>query len=402
MRRTSLTLLTVLFSLLVAASCQGTEATPPEEEGDMHQVLEGNTAFAVDLYQQLRVEEGNLFLSPYSVSLALGMTYGGARGKTAEEMATALHFPDNHEQLHPAFEHLNQKLAETVAETGQKLDIANGLCLTEGNVSPEFKALLRDSYEAELFSGDVNVINAWVKDKTHGKIEKILEQLSANSVCVLLNAIYFKGLWESQFKEEQTRDAPFSVSPDKEVTVPLMHQRFDLKVLRKEGFQVASMPYKGERMSMVIFLPNEVTGLPALEKQLSAQKLHQWLAELDKTISQEIDVYLPKFKLETEYDLVNSFKALGMQDAFQRDVADFRGMGWPKGDLWIAQVKHKAFVEVNEEGTEAAAATAVEMITKAATAIPPFRADHPFLFLVRDNQTGAVLFLGRLVDPTAK
>jgi len=402
MRRTSFTLLTVLFSLLLAASCQGTEATPPEEEGDMHQVVEGNTALAVDLYQQLRAQNGNLFLSPYSISLALGMTYGGAREKTAEEMATALHFPDNHEQLHPAFKRLNQKLAETAAETGQKLDIANGLCLTEGNVSSEFKALLRDSYEAELFSGDVNVINAWVEDKTHGKIEKILEQLSANSVCVLLNAIYFKGLWESQFKEKQTHDAPFSVSPGKEVTVPLMHQKFDLKVLRKEGFRVASMPYKGERMSMLIFLPNEVTGLPALEKQLTAHNLQQWLTELDRTMSQEIDIYLPKFKLETEYDLVDCFKALGMQGAFESEVADFRGMGWPKGDLWISQIKHKAFVEVNEEGTEAAAATAVEMITKAAMPTPPFRADHPFLFLIRDNQTGAVLFLGRLVDPTAK
>lgn len=403
MRQTTLTLSTVLFSLLLAASCRGTEATPPEEGGgDMHEVVEGNTAFAVDLYKQLRGEEGNLFFSPYSVSLALGMTYGGARGNTAEEMAAALHFPANHEQLHPALERLNRKLAETATETGQKLEIANGLCLTGGDVSPEYKKLLQERYDAELFRGDVDVINAWVDEKTHGKIEKILEQLSANSVCVLLNAIYFKGLWENQFDEKQTRDAPFMMSPDKKVTVPLMHQKCELKVLRKEGFQAASLPYKGERMSMVILLPDEVTGLPALEKQLTEQNLRQWLAELDNTVANEIDVYLPKYKLETDYDLVDLFKTLGMQNAFKPEHADFQGMGWPKGDLWISQIKHKAFVEVNEEGTEAAAATAVEMITKAAITPPPFRADHPFLFLIRDNQTGAVLFLGRLIDPTAQ
>lgn len=401
MRDILLALSTVLFSLILVTGCRLTEATAPEEEADTQAVVRGNVAFAVDLYQQLSTQEGNVFFSPYSISLALGMTYGGARGNTAEEMARALHFPENHEQLHPAFERLNRKLADAATKTGQKLTIANGLCLTGGKVSPEYSELLQNRYDAELFGGDVDAINAWVEEKTEGKIEEILDQLSADSVCVLLNAIYFKGLWESQFKEEQTHDAPFFVSPEKKVTVPLMHQKCDLKVLRKEGFQAASMPYKGGGMSMVILLPGEVDGLPALEEQLNAQNLGQWLAELDKTMPQETDIYLPRFKVETGYDLVDPIQALGVHDAFEADVADFRGMGWPKGDLWIAQIKHKAFVEVNEEGTEAAAATAVEMVTKAAMPRPPFRADHPFLFVIRDNQTGAVLFLGRLVNPKA-
>lgn len=401
MRCEVLTMLVVLLSVLLAVGCRDTEAEAPEEEADTQAVVRGNTAFAADLYQQLSKQEGNVFFSPYSISLALGMTYGGARGNTAEEMAGALHFPENHEQLHPAFERLNRKLADAAAKTGQKLTIANGLCLTGGKVSSEYIELLQNSYDVEFFSGDVDAINAWVEKKTQGKIEKILEQLTANSVCVLLNAVYFKGLWESQFKEEQTHGAPFFVSPKKKVTVPLMHQKCGLKVLRKEGFKAASMPYKGGSMSMVILLPDEVDGLPALEEQLKAQNLGQWLEELDKTMPQEIDIYLPRFKVETGYDLVGSIQALGVHDAFEADVADFRGMGWPKGDLWIAQIKHKAFVEVNEEGTEAAAATAVEMVTKAAMPRPPFRADHPFLFVIRDNQTGAVLFLGRLVNPKA-
>ncbi len=402
MRNTSLTLSTVLFSLLLAAGCRETEAGAPVEEANTHEVVQGNTAFAVDLYQQLRGQGGNIFFSPHSISLALGMTYGGARGITAEEMAAALHFPKNHEQLHPDFERLNRKLAQTAEGTGQKLNIANGLCLTGGDVSPEYKNLLANSYDAEFFRGGVDKINAWVSTKTEGKIERILDQLTANSVCVLLNAIYFKGLWESPFKEEQTHDAPFFVKPREEVTVRLMHQRCPLKVLRKEGFQAASIHYKGKRMSMVILLPDAVDGLPAFEKELRAGNLERWLADLDKAPSQERDLYLPKYRLETGYDLVSPFQELGIRDAFKEDTADFSGMGWPKGDLWISQIKHKAFVEVNEEGTEAAAATAVEMVTKAAMPTPPFRADHPFLFLIRDNETGALLFLGRLVNPITK
>ncbi len=399
MKYTTLTLCAVLLGTALPGLCGGSGVPPSPTAADTPELVQGNTAFAIDLYRHLSAEEGNLFMSPYSISVAMGMTYGGARGNTAAEMAGVLHFPDDHEALHPAFRQLSRRLMDSVAETEQKLTIANGLWLTGGDLSSEYKALLDHAYNAEFFRGRVDEINAWVEKKTEGKIDKILEQLSPDSVCVLLNAIYFQGFWENRFSEDNTHDAPFTLTPGEEVTVPLMYQKSEIKVLHKDGFQAAALPYEGERLSMVILLPDEVTGLPALEEQLSAENLKQWLADLDASPAQETELYLPRFILESEYDLVPPFKALGIHDAFQENDADFTGMGWRKGDLWIGQIKHKAFVEVNEEGTEAAAATAVEMITKVATPAPVFRVDRPFLFLIRDNETQTLLFLGRLVDP---
>ncbi len=385
----------VLLGVFLAAG------TALAEEPAAREVVRGNTAFAVDLYARLAAEPGNLFVSPYSISMALGMTYGGARENTAAEMSRTMHFPARQIALHSAFKQLNQSLADTAGETGLKLNIANGLCLTGGDVSAEYKALLRNAYQAELFDGGVDRINAWVLDRTEGKIDKLLDSLDPNSVCVLLNAIYFKGMWESQFKKDNTRNAPFTVAPDAELLVPFMYQKCQLQVIRKKSFQAAAIPYAGKKMSMVILLPDDIAGLPALERQLSAEHLAHWLAELDAAPSRELRLYLPKYKMETSYDLAGQLQAMGMVDAFEADRADFTGMGWAKGDLWIAQVKHKAFVEVNEEGTEAAGATAVEMTRGSAISNPEFRADRPFLFLIRDHQTGALLFMGRLANPAA-
>ncbi len=366
----------------------------------METLVEGNSAFALKLYGQLRGTEGNLFFSPFSISSALGMTYAGARQNTAKEMGDALDFRIGQGQLPSAFKRLNHELAANACQAGQKLKIANGLCLTGGDVSNDFKALLKDNYDAELFSGGVDRINGWVKEKTEGKIEKIIESLESNSVCVLLNAIYFKGQWESQFKKSDTHDAPFQVSPGREVTVPFMFQKSRYQILKKPDFQAASLPYKGKGLSMVILLPDKAEGLVNLESQLTRDNLQQWLAELKATPAEKTDLYLPKFKLETGYDLVPPCKALGMKDAFDATgKADFSGMGWRKGELWISQIKHKAFVEVNEEGTEAAAATVVAMVAMALREPPVFRADHPFLFLIRDNSSGSILFLGRVVNP---
>jgi len=357
---------------------------------------------AVQLYRELGAEKGNLFFSPYSISSALGMTYAGARGNTAKEMREALHFQLEQAALNSAFRDLNRELAATAHRSGQKLNIANALVLTGGNVSGEFRAILKDYYDAEFFSGGLDVINGWVKKKTEGKIDRILDELSANSVCVLLNAIYFKGAWEAQFEKKNTHDAPFHLLANKQVKVPLMYRKGDLKILEEGDLQVISLPYKGKSLSMVILLPKTVDGLGALEGQLTAGKLTGWLAKLDKQPDRKVSLYLPRFKLETGYDLGSPFQKMGMKDAFS-PAADFSGMGWPKGRLWIGQIKHKAFVEVNEEGTEAAAATAVEMVTKSmAPRELVFRADHPFFFVVRDNRTGAVLFMGRLTDPTGK
>lgn len=375
-----------------------TPAAPPQLE----RLVTGNTQFAVELYHQLRQQEGNQFFSPYSVSSALGMTYAGARGETEAEIYDALHFTLGQESLHPAFDQLYKLLTAASGEGGQRLNIANGLCLTGGDVSQDFKTLLQRYYNAELFRGDVEAINAWVAERTEGKIDKLIEELDPNSVCVLLNAIYFKGTWASQFEETRTREAPFHVTSEEQVESPLMYQKGNFRLFAGDGFQALSLPYQGEQSSMIVLLPNEIAGLAALEEQLASDALSTWLTELDRQRSREVEVYLPKFKLETSYDLVSPFRELGIEQAFEPDRANFTGMGWPEGELWISQIKHKAVVEVNEEGTEAAAATGVVAATRA---LPPrrlvFKADHPFLFLIRDNQTGTLLFLGRLVDPTA-
>jgi serpin B len=365
-------------------------------------VVQGSNAFALHLYRELGSKDGNLFFSPYSISSALGMTYAGARGTTAREMQAVLHFQLAQRALPPAFKRLNRELVATARKNGQKLNIANSLVLTGGDVSKEFKATLKDYFDAEIFAGGLATINGWVKQKTEGKIETILDELDPNSVCVLLNAIYFKGIWESQFQKSSTRDAPFHEPTGGQVTVSMMYQKSNFKLLSERDFQAVSIPYKGKSLSMVILLPRTMDGLAALEKQLTDLNLKGWLAKLDEQSLQNIELYLPKFKLETSYDLVSPFKKMGMRDAFAVGTADFSGMGWPKGRLYISQIKHKAFVEVNEEGTEAAAATAVEMATKSVHNFPVFRADHPFLYLVRDNHNDAILFMGRMVAPESK
>ena len=382
--------LIVLHAANVMAGAVVPEEVPPTD----------NTAFALSLYGKLAPAEGNLFLSPYSISSAMGMTYAGARENTAAEMAKALAFAATPGQLPAAFKRLNATILASARHGGQSLNIANGICLTGGNVSNEYKAVLRDNFDAEIFAGGLDKINGWVKEKTEGKIGKILEELSADSVCVLLNAIYFKGNWASRFKREATRDAPFRLGAGKEAIVPLMYQKGQFKLLEKDAFQALVVPYSGKALSMVIVLPRAVDGLAALEKTLTAEKLAQWLAEADKQAEREAEVFVPRFTLESDYELMPPFKALGIKDAFDANKADFRGMGWPKGDLWIAQIKHKAHVEVNEEGTEAAGATAVEVQTESARRYPVFRADHPFLFVIREHATGSILFFGRLSDPT--
>jgi len=365
---------------------------------DLRALVDGNNAFALKMYAQLSTMEGNIFCSPYSISSALGMTYAGARGNTATEIEKALCFGLGQERLHTAFETMNADLAGRLKGSGQKLNVTNGLCLTGADVSDSFKALLQKHYGAEVFGGDLDKINGWVKTKTEGKIEKILEQLDPNSVCVLLNAIYFKGIWERQFNENS--EQPFKVSSVKQVKVPLMYQKGEFKLLEKKDFQAAVLPYMGRKLSMVVVLPREVGGLPALEKKLSPKNLTLWLSELDKSRERKIGLYLPRFKVETKYDLTPPFQQLGMKDAFGN--ADFSGMGWPKGKLSISQIKHRAFCEVNEEGTEAAAFTVVDFAIGSMPRYPTFRADHPFLYLIRDNATGGILFMGRLVNPEAK
>jgi serpin B len=377
---------------------------------DKATVVPGNTTFALDLYQQLRTKDGNLFFSPYSISSALAMTSAGARGETLAEMEKALHFPPQ-DRLHPAF----AALMKEINEAGQgkeafQLSTANRLWGQKGlGFKPDFLKLTADNYGAGLeevdFAGATEQarlkINGWVEKETRDKIKDLLQPgvLTTQTRLVLTNAIYFKGTWFSQFKKDNTKDEPFFLADGKEVKAKLMHQKERFPYAETDDAQVLALPYTGGPMRMVVILPKKKGGLADVEKALSADKL---AAALGKLAPRQVEVALPRFKFTAQFSLVPELKALGMRRAFTRE-ADLSGLtGSP--DLFITDVIHKAFVDVNEEGTEAAAATAVVVGDKSDVGRPEpvavFRADHLFLFAVTDAKTGSVLFLGRVSDPS--
>jgi serpin B len=322
-------------------------------------------------------------------------------------MAKTLHFDLPQNQLHPAFAALNNTL--NPKDKPYELSMANRLWGQQGyEFLPAFLQTTRDYYAAELAQVDfVNAaeavrqeINEWVEEKTNDKIKDLIPQnvLDEMTRLVLTNAIYFKGDWASQFDEKATRDAPFSASSDNKVTVPMMYQKGKFKYGEFDEIQVLELPYKSGDLSMLVLLPKAVDGLPALEAKLTTENLNKWTSDLSK---REIDVYLPKFKMTSQFRLKDVLSSMGMPSAFDPMVADFSGMNG-KTDLYISAVIHKAFVDVNEEGTEAAAATAVVVAEDPSVQIiPTFRADHPFIFLIRDNRTGSILFIGRVTNPEA-
>lgn len=374
-------------------------------------VAEGNRRFALDLYAKLRTEQaGNLFFSPSSLSTALAMTYGGARGETASQMAGSLHFTLPGDRLHAAFAALNDVWNSPEEAAGYRLRVANRLWGQSGlEFRQEFLALTRERYGAELarvdFAGDTErarlMINRWVDEQTEGKILDLVPAgaLDALARLVLTNAVYFKGDWARPFDRGATADTPFFLGAGAQVDVPLMSRQDDLRYWAGDGLKALEMPYGPGDLSMVVLLPDEVDGLPALEGKLSAENLARWLSALRR---RKVVVHLPRFRMTSQFLLNAPLEALGIRAAFSRAEADFSGMA-ERGGLSLGAVLHKAFVDVNEEGTEAAAATAVVMrATLARMPEPPatFRADHPFLFLIRDNRTDSLLFLGRLVDPS--
>ena len=393
-----------LFVLCFAALGAGFAVAAEEPQ---KAVGAGNNAFAVDLYARLRAEKGNLFFSPYSISSALAMTYAGARGDTATQMAKVLHFDLAAAQLHAAFGSLTSDLNAAGKANDFELRVANTLWVQEGyKLLPEFLDLTKAAYGALPHDVDFakateaarQTINRWVEEQTKDKIKNLIPpgMLAAAARLVLTNAIYFKGRWASEFTKDQTMDMPFTLASGEKVTVPTMHQAERFGYRKGDGLEVLEMPYKGQALSMFIFLPAKADGLAEFEKSLTADRLSQWLSGVQPT---GLIVALPKFRVTSAFLLADSLNAMGMKDAFALPPADFSGMTGQK-DLFIGAVIHKAFVDVNETGTEAAAATAVIMEGGAAPAPKPFfRADHPFLFLIRDNRSGAILFMGRVLNP---
>ena len=375
------------------------------DQADLAAVVKGNNAFAFDLYSSIAKEKGNLFLSPYSISSALAMTNAGARGETANQMEKTLHFDLAAMKLNPGFSELMKKF--NASGKSYQLSVANALWEQQGTeFCPEFVELTKKYYDAGLMKVDyINqteqarlTINNWVEDKTNHKIIELIKPGILNPLTrlVLTNAIYFKGRWELQFKAEQTKQAPFDVSANVKPNVPLMYQLGKFKYAKTDQLQILELPYSGGEIAMDILLPNPKSDLIKLESNLQSANFGSWLAKMSM---QKVEVTLPRFKLEKDLSLGNQLQNLGMRDAFDENAADFSGMS--KTFLYISKVLHKAFVEVNEEGTEAAAATAVIMDTKSVDIDEPviFRADHPFFFVIRDIDSGSILFMGRMADP---
>jgi serpin B len=391
--------------LCVAVSCMAIEPNQPKALSSS--VVEGNNKFALELYQKLQSQQGNLFLSPYSISTALAMTYAGAKGRTAEEMAKTLNFPVD-EQFHKTFGEIIKQLNAEGRKGAFELVVANALWGQKGlKFLPDYLGLVKADYDGNLEQVDFQTqteearktINAWVENKTKNKIKELIKPgtLGPLTRLVLTNAIYFKGKWAHQFKPQSTQDAPFTFQNDEKVTIPMMNQKEHFGYAETEQIQILEMPYVSDDLSMVVLLPRKTDGIRELEKQLNADNLATWLGNIRK---REVLVYFPRFKLTSEFGLADVLKEMGMPDAFSGN-ADFSGMTGNR-DLFISAVIHKAYVDVNEEGTEAAAATGVMMKATSVEAPPPvFRADHPFIFLIRDNHTGSILFMGRTVNPSS-
>jgi serpin B len=373
-------------------------------------LVDGNTAFACDLYSHLRTTPGNLFFSPYSVSTALAMTYAGAHGNTEAQMAQVLHFGKDQAQLHSAFGALQRQIQQANQQKGIELSIANTLWAQQGYpFLPTFLNLGQGEYQANLKQVDFKTaaesaraaINAWVAKQTKDKIQDILPSGSVDETTrlVLANAIYFKGAWATPFTKSGTLSQPFHLTADRQADVPLMHHVDNVNYMENDSFQAVELPYVGRELALVVLLPRKVDGCGALEGQLNAG----WLSSCLRRIhNQQVELFLPRFKMESSFQLADTLMKMGMSDAFG-GKADFSGMDGER-NLFISAVFHKAWVEVNEEGTEAAAATAVPMRAMSRVLKPPapppvFRADHPFIFCISDTRSGSVLFLGRLADP---
>ena len=425
MKKTVLFILTVFTLLAVVACAQPAAASelksdkprqtaPPVDQSDVAAQVDGNSALAFNLYQVLKDTDGNLFYSPYSISEALAMTYGGARGETERQMQAALQFKLPQDRLHPAFNSLDNELskrgqgAKGADDQGFRLHVVNAIWGQQGfKFTQQYLDLLAQNYGAGLRIVDYikdaeksrQTINQWVSDQTENRIKDLLPQGSIDSLTrlVLTNAIYFNAAWQSQFQKNATADGQFTLLNGNKVTVPMMRQMHTFGYTEGTDYQAVELPYDGNELSMVILLP-KADRFKAFEAALKAQQVKDIVQNLK---SSEVDLTMPRFKVESQFNLKKALASLGMPIAFSASEADFSGMDGQK-DLYISDVVHKAYVNVDENGTEAAAATGVVVGT---TSMPAktyqVTLDHPFIFFIRDIQTGAILFLGRVASPGA-
>ena len=379
-----------------------------EVNDDVASIVNGNTEFTLALHSKLKRKNQNLFFSPLSITSALAMTYAGARQNTAIQMAKTLYFTVDKVKIHTAFMKLRSRLTSIGNQKNINLTIANSIWPQKKYpILKTFSDLLTEYYGVSITPLDYEKntesarlqINSWVEEHTNNRIKNILKPglLNILTRLVLVNAIYFKGNWTFQFKKELTHDQPFYTVSGKSIKVPTMVQTNRFRYGEFNTLKVLELPYSGNELSMIILLPTDKNGMEKLETDLSIENIIQWTSHTNK---QKVRVFLPTFRITSQSDLSQSLKSIGMIDAFNQDKADFSGIDNKKNNLYISAVIHKAFVEVNEEGSEAAAATAVVTRSLALVEPPPiFKADHPFLFFIRDNSTKCILFWGRMNNP---
>ncbi len=414
----------VKFSILIAIFCLGfliASGCDRDDTGnklrDIEQispeVIDANTQFGFNLFNEIRKTENNknIFISPFSVSVALAMTLNGASGETEQSMTDALQLQGiDPETINTGYAELQQVLQ--TSDPKVTLTIANSLWAHNANDDftfyPDFLQVNKEFFNAEITElnlHDPNTpaqINQWVDSNTDGKIRKIIDKIDKKTGLLLLNAIYFKGEWETEFEPSMTQNDIFYLETGKEKSVPMMRQTDDYAYYEGENFQVVSLPYGSGYMSMYILLPSRESDLNTLLDDLNVER---WENAVSQVSEQEVYVQIPKFELEYSIDLSDALKELGMEIAFDERNADFSRMAYsPTGKLlqrWIQKVTQKTFVKVNEEGTEAAAVTAVEVdMGVVSVSIPPeFIADRPFFYAIYDNDLKTVLFMGTVVDP---
>ena len=402
-----------LLALLMSASLLQCTKNPvstqdeivPESNWYAKGLVESDNKFGIKLFKEIVKEQGdtNIFISPLSVAMALGMTYNGADGSTKEAMQKTLEISGlTDEEINESYKNLTRLL--TQLDPTVQFQIANSIWYRLGQTPLEsfvnvcktyFDALVRELDFSD--PGAADTINAWAYDNTNGRIEDIVEKpIGAGIVMFLINAIYFKGAWTYQFDEDLTKDDWFFLPDGNKKPCRMMEQRALCKHLWTDDFQAVDLPYGNSDFSMSIFLPHPGRDINSFIEELDQEGFDHWIGSLSFP-QDSFNVWIPKLKLECEYSLNSSLKALGMGIAFGGG-ADFSRM-YSGGGVWIDSVKHKTFVEVNEEGTEAAAVTVVSMRESASPTWDGFRADRPFVFVIRESQSGAILFIGKIVEP---
>ena len=373
-----------------------TPMTKPEKK-----IVAANTKFGFKLFAEILKEQQkeNIFISPSSIAMVLAMTYNGASGSTQKVMAHALELNGlNLQQINTGYGELKKLLVNPDEKV--KLDIANSLWVNRDvKLSPEFLQRNQNFYQAEITNlnfkdpNSVKTVNQWVKENTQGKIDRILETINTDDVLFLINAIYFKGSWNKEFDPKKTQELAFTLASGKQKLHPMMSQSDKYKYYETEKFQSVSLPYgKDERISFYVFLPKENSSLQEFYQDLNALNWGKWMTQFQK---RQGLIRLPRFKTEYDITLNKTLSALGMREAFT-GKANFSEMG---NNLIISEVKHKTFVEVNEEGTEAAAATVVVMARGGSFKSFNMIVNRPFFYAIRDNKTGSLLFMGSIVEP---